>query len=151
MADPALAKVIRQIESFGGNPQAIRFEPGVYSWEVNVFNRTATVQNIASIHQCTQATAHVLFSMSFGMYQEMGFNLWDRSQMLCKDTFYDFVADDDAQHAAFAGYLTFHDIDYTLADMLADQAKMDHWVKIWNGPGAVPGYEAEIRKYAASP
>lgn len=144
-----LASVIKAIES-GGNPRALRFEPGVYAWDVSVYDREATVRKIGLLHRCSMATAHILFSTSFGQYQEMGFNLWDASRPLISADEFTFRSDTALQDKAFADFLAARGIAYELADMLADPAKLEHFVEVWNGPGNVDDYAALIRQHAAA-
>lgn len=142
-----LAGVIKSIES-GGNPQAVRFEPGVYGWDLSPPNRAAIVERVRSIHDCSHGTAHALFSMSFGLFQLMGFNLYDPDQGLWSGTVFDYVNAPALQEATFQKFIEHHRIDFTLEELLGDPAKMELFVRTWNGPGDVDGYSARIRQHA---
>lgn len=74
----AVCDLIAHIES-SGNPYAYRFEPIVYK-NLSVGSLTpahlAIVQNIMRIHSCSQSSAMVIYSSSYGLYQIMGFNMY---------------------------------------------------------------------------
>lgn len=68
-----LASIVARVES-AGNQWAMRFEPAVYdrppfppAWDACV-----------KANRCSRATGKAILSMSWGLYQIMGFNLYDR-------------------------------------------------------------------------
>ena len=145
---PDLASVIRSIES-GGNAHARRFEPGVYNWEMDIYGREATVRHIAAVNACSLGTAHVMFSESYGAYQEMGFNLWDPAHPLISVDEFTFRSDPALQAQAFADFIERQGIAWTLEQLLDDDVKLARFVTVWNGPGDVAVYTARFRQVAA--
>lgn len=142
-----LAAVVRQVET-GDNPRRRRFEPGVYAWEMDIYNREGIVKNIAAINLCSLATAHVMFSESYGAYQMMGFNLWGWPTPLIKVDELAFRTDRDLQDRAFLDFITEHRINYQLEEMLGDNSKLAHFVTVWNGPQNLTSYMSKLRAAA---
>lgn len=142
-----LASVIKQVET-GGKAWRRRFEPGVFAWEMDIYDRTAIVKNIASINECSLATAHVMFSESYGAYQEMGFNLWSVTAPLIKVDEFTFRGNPTMQDQAFFDFLKMHGINFQLQELLDNPDKMQRFCQVWNGPADVADYAAKIRLYA---
>lgn len=134
--------VIGRIES-GNNPAAIRFEARVFGSAPDLSPIIAT---IGKCNACNNATARVLYSCSFGEYQIMGFNLWgalDYRYNLAR-----YLVNSADQAETFAAFLDVNKINFTLADLLSDPAKLDQFAATYNGN--VAAYSAAILRAAQS-
>lgn len=102
------AGLIAAIES-GGNSHAMRFEPGIYVRAMGTF----ILQRIGAANKCDNETSRVIYSMSFGLYQIMGFNLYDTDQPLVSDVV-TFCNDTAYQTHRFYQYLDSRDINFSI-------------------------------------
>ena len=136
-----LAHVIASIES-SCNPFATRFEPGYY----NMYKPGAS-QHYASMWDVSEPTAHVLRSMSFGLYQIMGGTVLQ----FYAGTPLEYCADVQAQHAAFSkfvsSYMGLGSVP-DLQELLADPARLAEFAVRYNGPGGRVTYADAIRAHA---
>ncbi len=126
-----ISQLIAQCES-GGNPFAVRFEPAYHP-------DPEQVAAYAKAHGISHMTAEVLCACSWGMYQEMGDNLLRAGMSV---TFQEFANDQAMQTEFFGKYLAADHLDYTLADVVNDEAKRLEFARLYNGPGAPERYAA---------
>ena len=125
----ALQNVIARIES-SGDPFALRFEPAVYAGDV----APSVAARIATLHGADYETGRVIASTSWGLFQIMGFNLWAGAHAY-NGTLYEFCADTIAQRLAFETFLADRGMNFTLAELLADEHKMLAFTTAYNGDG----------------
>lgn len=128
-----IARVIARIES-SGNPYAYRFEPTVYqnlSTGALLPAHAAIVQSIQKIHNCSLASAEVIYSSSYGLYQIMGFNLW--GQLCCCDNFGIYLADTDYQDDIFYRLLASMGLSQSVDQLASDPQARLQFAKIYNG------------------
>lgn len=131
-SDPAaLEAVIERIES-SGNPYALRLEPAVLA------ERTAPITSrvVAEIHGCDIITGHMITATSWGLFQIMGFNLYSGAHPW-KKTVFDFLNAPWMQRLFFRQWLADRGMNYTLAALLADPAKLQAFAAFYNGNAAV--------------
>jgi hypothetical protein len=134
--DPDLRRIIRRVES-NENYGALRFERLTFN-KITAQGSSPIVIAIQRIHQCSSDTARVIYSMSFGAYQLMGFNLYARHK---DGSFYDkpvtqyleSVVDQDNQ---FGKFLDDDDINVTWASLKAYRVTLDHFAVRYNGSTA---------------
>lgn len=136
--DNDLRRVIAMTES-GMRSYAIRFEPSVYA-RVQQGLYSAEASRCAAANRCSILTSHVLVSMSYGLYQVMGFNIYADP----KNSYLpigNFLGDVNRQDIIFEDFLKTNGIaDYTFADLKSDPAVRLHFISKYNGPGDVEGY-----------
>jgi hypothetical protein len=151
-ASVSIGTLIAWIES-RNNPYAMRFEPTVHS---NIHAKLFTdpiVSNIRAIHACTYETAAIIYSTSFGAYQEMGENLYDKGCINYPYTVAEFLANKTiagnskrfpivtsgfsssdmlSQDYAFAVHCVKRGISYSTQDMFIP-SKRDNFALHYNG------------------
>ena len=137
--DPALGAIITHVESSGFSG-ALRFEPAVYATIKGLTGGpsdptpgTDLVKTIAKFNLCTIETGEVLYSTSFGLYQIMGYNLY---RLGLHRPLSEYLAGPNArilQDAMFAKFLADRNINFTWAEMLADQEKLNVFAERYNG------------------
>jgi hypothetical protein len=129
------ADLIARIES-SGNPRALRFEPGVFA-NLSSGNLTPAhariVSTIQDAHHCNVATAKVIYSTSYGLFQLMGFNLYDESDSPIQTDVFGYCSDPLAQVAKFDAFVTKRGIAYTSAELASDPTKRGTFARIYNG------------------
>ena len=94
-----IQKVIRYVES-GNFKYALRFEEKVYnSLKSSVKSQNQTVKRIQDIHYCSEDTARMIASTSWGYYQILGLNIYS----LCgyNDLVFKFIESEEDQEKAF--------------------------------------------------
>jgi len=94
-----ISKVIRYVES-GNFKYALRFEEKVYnSLKGNFRKENQIINRIKDIHYCSEDTARMIASCSWGYYQILGLNIYS----LCgyNDLIFKFIEDDNKQEEAF--------------------------------------------------
>ena len=94
-----ISKVIRYVES-GNFKYALRFEEKLYnSLKSTVKKENQVIKKIKDIHYCSEDTARVIASTSWGYYQILGLNIYS----LCgyNDLIFKFIEDDNKQEEAF--------------------------------------------------
>jgi hypothetical protein len=89
-----LPELIARAES-NNNPWAMRFEPHV----MKRMKPNGIVQHIKGIHGCSRATAEMIYSTSWGLYQIMGFNLYGKLGL--ELPIWQFLEAPEKQHKAF--------------------------------------------------
>ena len=140
-----LAEVIKQVES-NGNQYALRFEPIAFRnwpWSDNM-------TLIQQVHNCSASTAKMIACTSWGAYQIMGDNIWNPKVCGFPAPVITFLNTGLSQDTSFHGFLIAKGINYSLEDILGDEAKMTNFVTHWNGPGNVEVYSALVRKAAGA-
>jgi hypothetical protein len=129
--DDRLRRIIRSIESSGNN-HAMRFER-------KIFNRITNAPNpliesaIVKANSCTYDTARVIYSMSWGAYQIMGFNLYSGNSIARNCSICDFLTDLTLQNDAFDAYCISRGINFSVEEMLNDPAKLKQFAVTYNG------------------
>jgi hypothetical protein len=135
LAAVKLSDVIGQIES-GGNPNAIRFEPLVFASLTNGAMTPAHAQivsTIQAIHCCNVKTAQVIYSTSWGLYQVMGFNLYDNGT---QESVFHFCADRIEQARVFDAKCSTWNINIPPANLASDPAQRLKFARKYNGADA---------------
>jgi hypothetical protein len=141
-----LCEAIEQVES-GGNPQAIRFEPGLFegsahSWQFS----KATV--IGETNKCDGYSSFMLSCTSFGLYQLLGVNIY---AMGFTGTIFDYVNDVNEQLDVATKFFKSLNLPLTFNQDLASISQTDLllFARQWNGSGNPAAYARAIR-YAAN-
>lgn len=133
----SLFDIIAWIES-KNNPHAMRFEPGVYAGFTS--KRTSNAwRNARAFNACSDGTADMIFSTSFGATQIMGFNLYDG---LYAGDVVKFMDDPIAQAVAFDSFCAQKQIKCTVDDIAGFPVLRAHFAKIYNGDANA--YAAQI-------
>ena len=110
----------------------------------------AAQRAIAKLHNCDITTARALACTSWGLYQIMGFNLWDASVCDWTLDLGTFLRDAGAQTAAFERFLVATSIsDITVSDLETDPEKRERFIAKYNGPGDVANYWALTQRSIA--
>ncbi len=131
LPNPTLGMIIARIESHN-NPQAMRFEPDMYARILpNVFT-DPIIAHIKNIHDCSFHTATVIYSTSYGLYQIMGFNLFDPKGFNFTSSLIDFCDNPIKQDAAFAHFVIEKKINF-LPTELCDDANRQKFALAYNG------------------
>lgn len=142
-----LAKVIAQVES-GGFPYALRFESRTYGQGSPYFT-TAGLEAAEQGNHCNAVTGRAICSTSYGLFQIMGFNLY--GMLGWKQSVATFLFDSEQQLASFTLFCTKNSINPGSFDF-TDEAALEHFARVYNGPGDVPNYVAKMKAaYAALP
>jgi hypothetical protein len=129
-----LKGLIAYIES-RGNQYALRFEPAVYAQLVRQpvpSPRNHVLMDVLTIHTCTAATASILYSMSFGRYQIMGYNVYG-PVIQYHQRIFDFLDDTDAQDNAFDLFVQHMGVNYTVDQLRGSIDTRHHFAQIYNG------------------
>ena len=142
--DNTLAAIIRNVES-GCRLSAIRYEPGIFASLAQVESNAPLIKKIAGINACDIETAKIIFSSSFGFWQEMGFNIYDLGYQL---SILEFWWSQSDQRNIYDAFIIKNDINFSWAEMLADQKKMEEFAHVYNGPADIPEYIAAMRREA---
>lgn len=133
----SLFDVIAWVES-KNNPHAMRFEPGVYTGFTS--KRTSNAwRNARAFNACSDGTADMIFSTSFGATQIMGFNLYDG---LFSGDVVKFMDDPVSQAVAFDAFCAQKQIKCTVDDIAGFPVLRAHFAKIYNGDA--DAYAAQI-------
>lgn len=128
-----LADVIARIES-SGNKFAMRFEPVVFS---NLCNGPMTplhariVSTIQGVHRCNVKTAQVIYSTSWGLYQLMGFNLYDAEPLTVPVQ--QFCDDENLQRARFNAFVSRETINFSPLDLAESATRRNEFAQTYNG------------------
>jgi hypothetical protein len=132
------ADVIAYVES-KGDQYAFRFEPGTFATTANPHPAQIEILNrIQKIHSCSTATARVLYSSSFGLYQIMGFNLYaDNSGVT--GTAFAFMNDPIAQTVFFKAFLNTKGLIVTPQTLAESPQVRTHFGTVYNGNGVAYG------------
>jgi hypothetical protein len=150
--DPKLSYIVSQVETDGFSG-ALRFEPKVYA-EIQSATKTeldgslalyaahashvadtkrTLVARIAQLNMCTEETAQVIYSTSFGLYQLMGYNLYANGLHQPISNYLNGVQARVLQDAMFAKFLAGHGLLHTWKEMAADQDLLNHFALHYNG------------------
>lgn len=145
-----LSSVIRAVEA-SGNFGAMRFEPGCYAalmegrGRLYALHPTEILEAITTANRCSTSTAQMIFATSWGVYQDMGFELYGE---LCVapdhvPSIKEWFADEDMQDRAFTKWCVLHRFK---ADVpLLDEGEMARFASLYNGPGDVLGYVGRMK------
>lgn len=126
--DLALAHLIAQVES-NDDPYAIRLEPKTYLRLTNAQTGTPLL-TIAKINRCSLPTARMIYSTSFGAWQVMGFNWYALGLNVPIGRIF---GDKDLQAIFFFKYLTSHNINKSITDVMASDESINHFALMYNG------------------
>jgi N-acetylmuramidase len=138
-ADVSLARVIAYVES-NTNKYALRFEPEVYEHvRMNpTSEQVRLVRFISQANSCTTPTAEIIYSTSFGMFQLMGFNIYEAGGWTLSVGAY--MDDLDEQKASFARFLESKKISFTWEELKNSKDSLEHFATEYNGPESVAYY-----------
>lgn len=150
-----LSSVIRLVEA-SGNFGALRFEPGCYAALQNGRGRlyalhpTEILEAIATANRCSPPTAQMIFATSWGVYQDMGFELYGE---LCVapdhvPSIKEWFADEAMQDRAFVKWCGLH--RFHADQPLPSDDEIARFAGLYNGPGDIPRYVAQMKSTAAS-
>lgn len=123
-----LFDVIGYVET-KNTPRALRFEPATYA-RVASGAWTPLLDTIARINQCSQSTARMIYSTSWGAAQLMGFNLYDLGYTLDVVTFANDVI---AQAAMFEKFITAKGIAADVNTLATVPAARKFFARVYNG------------------
>ena len=132
-----LFDIIAWVES-KNNPHAMRFEPGVYNGFTSKRLSDAW-HNALAFNDCSEGTADMIYSTSFGATQIMGFNLYDG---LYNGDVVKFMDDPIAQAVAFDSFCASKQIKCTVDDIAGFPVLRSHFAKVYNGDA--DAYAAQI-------
>jgi len=133
-----LAAVVAQVES-GGDLHAIRFEPAVY--QRTSHGPLATLINIKTMNRCSDGTAAMIYSTSWGRFQVMGFNLYGPLGLMRGVV--DYLNDADLQAQSFQRFCEFNRCQLAPAD-LDNVGRLSAFAALYNGPGNVADYVSRL-------
>ena len=142
--DNTLAAIVRNVES-GCRLSAIRYEPGIFASLAQAESNAPLIQKIAGINACDIETAKIIFSSSFGLWQEMGFNIYSLGYDLPILQFWQSQTD---QRNIYDAFIKKNGVNFSWAEMLADNAKMEEFARVYNGPAAINEYVAAMHREA---
>ena len=130
-----LADVIAHIES-SGNPHAMRFEPATYT-RISVGTRSAAqnaiLNKIIQVNKCSLGTALMIYSTSFGLFQIMGFNLYDPSHSALDVDIVTYSDDPILQVSKFSEFVSRETIDFTPQDLAQSIKLRNEFALTYNG------------------
>lgn len=135
-----LSQLIAQAES-SNNQFAFRFEPAYHP-------NPAHVETLAKNCGITRISAEILCAASWGLYQIMGDNLVGMGLSISP---IQYCSSPDMQGLYFARYIQNANCNYTLEQIIGDEATRLDFAKKYNGPGnpqAYANYLMEIYKGA---
>ena len=138
MIDPNLVHVIASIES-NNRREAIRYERAVHQQVINGLYESSVNECRKWQPSCSLYTARMICSTSWGLYQIMGFNIYD-TRFMFRKTLVEFLESTGEQTLLLEQFLNSKDINYRVDAMLADAAMLERFVRLYNGPGNVPAY-----------
>lgn len=140
MKTPSLYEIISTIESnaFLG---AMRFEQAVYKTEA--YETPYVRMRIKANNFCSLDTARVISSTSWGMYQIMGFNLYEYGY---NSGIGKFLSSSKEQDRMFETFLHAKNLDAYLRtpDILNDPEKRKHFALMYNGGAAYANRIEEV-------
>ncbi|MGC8541028.1 MAG: N-acetylmuramidase domain-containing protein [Phycisphaerae bacterium] len=142
--DDELARIIMRIES-GCRFSAMRFEPDVYGRMCAQPDQVPLLNKIRAANLCDLDTADVIFSTSYGLFQLMGFNLYDLG---FTGTVLQFWISSNLQREYFARFLDRNGINYTWSQLKANAGLLEKFVSVYNGPGNVEAYRYAMLRSA---
>lgn len=136
----ALAAVISQVES-AGFPYALRFEYQLFATPDRK-GMMPLLDAIKAANHCDLVTARMIAYTSFGLFQIMGFNLFD--WLGWKQSVATFLFDTEQQLATFTEFCHRNGIDPATFDF-TDEGALVAFARAYNGPGAIPAYVAKMK------
>jgi hypothetical protein len=142
--DPSLARIIARVES-SGNISAVRFEPTVYDGLSLNDREQSLIEKIAALNICSHDTARVIFSSSYGLYQIMGFNVY---QLGFDVPILAFWQSDEVQLRCLQKFLNNHQINLPWSTLKDDPAKLGDFAARYNGPNGRVTYANAMRRAA---
>jgi len=134
-----LADVIERVES-SSFLAALRFEPATYAGHHFDYSQITPCQHG---NLCNRGTARILLSMSFGLYQIMGFNLYDPKCCGYEGSIGDFLASKLIQRKMLSVFLAKDHLQFTPHDLL-DLKRRNLFAERYNGPGNVIAYSQRV-------
>lgn len=129
-----ISQLIALVES-NNNPSAARHEPAY------VVTPSWVAKLSAANPGWSQDTYKTFASTSFGLYQIMGDWIYATGY---RGTLMNFWSNTTIQDAAFINVLDIKGIDYTLDEVINDQAKRENFARHYNGPGNIQAYSQRI-------
>lgn len=142
-----LAEAIATIE-LANNSHSIRFESTLYADQIASPTATSyqpVIGRITEIHECSHETAVMICFSSWGLYQQMGFNIFAPDGYAYPQDVITYCDDLMAQDDAFADFCRRNNIAWTAEELLADPPKLTAFATKYNGPGDVAGYAARVK------
>lgn len=139
----SLCRLIKTIES-SNNFGAMRFERKVFN-RITDNGFTPVLGNIQRFNSCSSDTARMIYSVSWGAYQMMGFNIYDKINIGVSVG--DYLKDYCLQDETFYQYIQLKGIVYTIDELKNDQVKRDHFALKYNGS---TDYSIKIETYIKS-
>jgi hypothetical protein len=127
-APVSLFDVIAYVET-KNCPPLMRFEPATYA-RVASGAWTPLLDKIAQFNQCSQSTARMIYSTSWGAAQLMGFNLYDLGY---EQPVVDFAADPIAQAAMFDKFVWTKGISSDVHTLATVPAARRFFARVYNG------------------
>lgn len=124
-----LARVIADVES-NSRYGALRFERRVFNRITDQGSTPVTVA-IAKACNCSSDTAKMIYSTSWGAFQIMGFNIYDKAIGYTGDIS-TFLFNQDTQVAAFNTFIKTKGIEYSIED-LKDEHTRNTFAVTYNG------------------
>lgn len=118
-----ISQLVAQTES-NNKLYALRFEPAYHPLQANV------LKCVAANKPMSYVTAEGICASSFGKYQIMLDNVY---QLGYAGTALDFWANSDIQETYFKKFIIWKGIDYSLAEIISDKTKREHFAKRYNG------------------
>lgn len=128
--DVTLCTIIGWIES-RNDVHALRFELTVYEHVNETIDRDL-LNIIKTINKCTFETAKIIFSMSFGAYQIMGFNLYDPALCECIVPIASYLNNAVLQDTTFNRYVYKRNIAYAPVQLL-NKDNAIQFARVYNG------------------
>lgn len=124
-----LARVIADVES-NSRYGALRFERRIFNRITDQGSTPVTVA-IAKACNCSSDTAKMIYSTSWGAFQIMGFNIYDKGIGYTGDIS-TFLFNQDTQVAAFNTFIKTKGIEYSIED-LKDEHTRNTFAVTYNG------------------
>lgn len=126
-----LARIISWVET-KNSIRAMRFERRVFNKVTNLpYGPVLTAITAAHNNAISNDTARALYSMSFGVYQIMGFNLW--GSLGYKRDMYTFLSSTEDQYEMFAELIKRDGIYYSIDDLKNNKDKRTSFAIKYNG------------------
>lgn len=138
MTDPVLISVIEQTES-ARRTNAVRFEPLTYQHIGTLYSRS--LHNCVVANRCSEDTAKMICSTSWGAFQLMGFNIYADNAPCLDMSIVTFANNFACQQSAIEYFLTsIGQKDVTWEQMKLSEQVRNSFISKYNGPGAIDAY-----------
>ena len=145
--------VVKRVES-GNGSALLRFEPDCYrALQLGQAHLYASSPDmvlgvIERVNRCTVATAEMIFASSWGLYQDMGFELYgELFPAISAPTVWDWLGRPVLQDLAFGTWCTRH--GFQDQGRLPAPSELARFAREYNGPDAVDQYSAWMTAAAA--